>query len=406
MAVLSMLTLVAFLSLAFDVSYLYFLKRRVQTAADAGAIGAAQELMRGTSASLTESARKDTGINRYAHGIDGVDVIVNNPPSAGAHMGNVRFVEVIVSQPKPTWLGVIFGREEATVRARAVAGLSDSMGCVYALNRDTSQQNNGIFANGTTDSTFNCGVFSNANFRTVGGGCIVAPEASYTGTYSNSSSSDSDCGPAEVGHGLPVADPMEGRYTLPATSPCAFNNYKVTSGPEITLVPGIYCGGIEIGGSVPTATFTAGTYVLVGGGLKIGSGVNATGTGVTFFNTIPGTNTNLYRPILINTSGTVNFSAPTSGDNKALLFYQDPRVGWRANNGSSISTSSTSQFEGILYFPGTDLTYSGNSSSSSPTGGYTILIAYNLTISGSSRVNVDFSSLGGISPLQIAAFVE
>jgi hypothetical protein len=280
------------------------------------------------------------------------------------------------------------------------------MGCVYALNRDTSQQNNGIFANGTTDSTFNCGVFSNANFRTVGGGCIVAPEASYTGTYSNSSSSDSDCGPAEVGHGLPVADPMEGRYTLPATSPCAFNNYKVTSGPEITLVPGIYCGGIEIGGSVPTATFTAGTYVLVGGGLKIGSGVNATGTGVTFFNTIPGTNTNLYRPILINTSGTVNFSAPTSGDNKALLFYQDPRVGWRANNGSSISTSSTSQFEGILYFPGTDLTYTGNSSSSSPTGGYTILIAYNLTISGSSRVNVDFSSLGGISPLQIAAFVE
>jgi hypothetical protein len=280
------------------------------------------------------------------------------------------------------------------------------MGCVYALNRDSSQQNNGIFVNGTTDSMFNCGVYSNANFRAVGGGCIVAPEVSYSGTYSNSNASDPNCGPAETGHGLPAADPMAGRYTLPAVSPCAFNNYKETSGGAVTLTPGIYCGGIEIGGSVATATFTAGTYVLVGGGLKIGSGVSATGTGVTFFNTIPGTNTNQYSPIIINTSGTISFSAPTSGSNKALLFYQDPRVEWRSNNGSSITASSTSQFEGILYFPSTDLTYAGNSSSGSPTGGYTILVAYNLKIAGSASVNTDFSSLGGSSPLQVAAFAE
>jgi hypothetical protein len=401
-----MLTLTAFLALAFDASYLYFYKRRVQTAADAGALAGAQELMLANATAVIDAARKDTALNRFTHAVNGVDVTVNNPPASGPNVGNPNLVEVIVSQPKPTWFANLFGRSTATIRARAVAGVTDSSGCVYALNRDTSNQNNGIFANGTTNSSFNCGVFSNANFRTVGGGCIVTPSASYTGTYTNSNASDPNCGPAELGHGIPVADPMQDRYTIPSTTPCGFNNYKVTSGPAVTLTPGIYCGGIEIGGSVPSATFASGTYVLVGGGLKIGSGANASGTGVTFFNTISGTNVNSYDAVIINTSGTVSFSAPTSGANKALLFYQDPSVPWRSNNGSTITAGSTSQFEGILYFPTTDLTYSGNSSSSSPTGGYTILISYNLTISGSAQVNSDFSALGGGSPLQIAAFAE
>ena len=118
---------------------------------------------------------------------------------------------------------------------------------------------------------------------------------------------------------------MAGRFTIPATSPCTYNNYKQTGG-ALVLTPGVYCGGIDIGGSVTTATFTAGTYVLVGGGMKIGSSANATGTAVTFFNTYPGGQVNKYEAIKIDTSGTVNFSAPTTGSNKALLFYQDPTV--------------------------------------------------------------------------------
>lgn len=350
MAALVMIVLIGFAGLAIDASYLYFQKRRVQTAADAGAMGGAQELLHGSAAAVGVAARKDTALNRFPDGTNNIAVTVNNPPVSGPRAGNSGFVEVIVSQTRPTWFAKVFGQNDATVRARAVAGVTDSMGCVYALNRDTSNQNNGIFLNGTTNSTFNCGVYSNANLRTVGGGCLVTPEASYSGSYSNSNASDPNCGPAVTGHGLPSDDPMDGRYTLPATSPCAFNNYKVTNGVAVTLTPGIYCGGIEIGGSVPTATFSPGTYVLVGGGLKLGSGVNATGAGVTFYNTYPGTNVNQYGPMIINTSGTVSFSAPTSGTNKALLFYQDPRVTWRSNNGSTITAGSNSQFEASSIF--------------------------------------------------------
>lgn len=401
------MTIVAFMGLAFDSSYFYYEKRRVQTAADAGALAGAQELYRGSTTTITDAARKDTSLNRYTHQVNGVDVTVNHPPASGSHVGNTNFVEVIVSRPRPTWFIRMFGISSATVRARAVAGMLDAVGCVYALNRDTSNQNNGIFANGTTNSTFACGVYSNANFRTVGGGCVVAPSASYSGSYSNSSSSDSNCGPEEVGQGVPAADPLVGRYTIPATSPCAYNNFKRTSGGAVVLTPGIYCGGIEIGGSVPSVTFSAGTYVLVGGGLKIGSGASATGTGVTFFNTYPGTQMNKYEGITINTSGTVSLTAPTTGTYKALLFYQDPRVIWASNNGSTLTASSTSVFQGILYFPTTDMTYAGNSSSTNSTDGYTILIGYNIKIAGNAQVNADYSSLdGGNNPLQRAGFAE
>ena len=175
LAAVVVLTLVAFMGLAFDASYLYFEKRRAQTAADAGAIGGAQELLRGTPANVTTAARKDTALNRFTHGSDGVDVTVNNPPSSGPRVGNAGFVEVIVTRPRPTWFMQVLGVQSSTVKARAVAGLSDSSGCVYALNRDTSNSNNGIFVNGTTNSVFDCGVYSNANFRTVGGACVVTP---------------------------------------------------------------------------------------------------------------------------------------------------------------------------------------------------------------------------------------
>jgi len=55
-----------------------------------------------------------------------------------------------------------------------------------------------------------------------------------------------------------------------------------------------------------------------------------------------------------------------------------------------------------VYFPTTDLTYAGNSS----TTGYTVLVAYNIKISGNAQVNANYGVLGGISPLQMAGFAE
>ena len=401
----TLMSLMVFMGLAFDASYLYYYKRRMQTAADAGAIAGAQELLRGASGAVTASARQDTGLNRFTHGTDGVDVSVNNPPTSGPSAGNTSFVEVIISQPRPSWFMRLVGVNSSTVRARAVAGLVGSDACVYTLNTDVSNPNNGFFANGTTNSKFACGIVSNANFRAVGGGCVDVPAVGYSGDYVNASSSDPNCGPEGGTRAVPAVDPMKQGYSLPSTAPCDHTNYKETAAATVTLTPGVYCGGIDLGGTLEMATFMPGTYVLVGGGMRIGSSVRVSGDSVTFFNTIPGSQTNKYDPISITSSATVSLRAPTSGPYKALLFWQDPRVAWSANNGSIIGGGSGSVFEGILYFPTTDLTYSGNSSTSL-TGGYTILIAYNLKVAGGSQVNADFSSIGGVSPLSKAAFTE
>jgi putative Flp pilus-assembly TadE/G-like protein len=396
----------AFAGLALDASYMYFHKRAMQTAADAGAYSGALELLRGNT-DTTTAAKTDTALNGFTDGSDNVTVTVNSPPASGSKSGDANFVEVIISHPQPTWFMRALNFNSITVKARAVAGLGNTgNGCVYALNQDTSKTNNGFFVNGTTDSTFSCGVFSNANFRAVGGACIVTPAVSYTGTYTNADTSG-NCGPAGIGQGVPIVDPLANKYSIPTYSSCTANNYKVTTGTTVHIPAGTYCGGISISGTVQNIIFDAGEFILVGGGLSVNGAVNVSGSAVTFFNTYPDTQSNKYGGISINGSGTVNLTAPTTGSDKALLFYQDPRVSWSASNGSIIAGGANSVYDGIIYFPTTDLTYSGNSSNSSTgTDGYTMLVGYDVTINGTAQINSDYSTLGGSSPLQNALFAE
>jgi hypothetical protein len=402
----TMLVLVAFMGLALDASYMHFHRRTMQTAADAGAYAGALEKLRGTS-NESAAAKNDTSLNGFTDGTDNVTVTVNNPPASGSESGNSNYVEVIITHPQPTWFMRALNFNSVTVAARAVAGVgSTGNGCVYALNQDTSNTNNGFFANGTTSSTFSCGVFSNANFRTAGGACVITPTVSYSGTYSNSNAGG-NCGPSGVGQGVPIVDPLANKYSIPSYSSCDYNNYKVTNGVLVTLSPGVYCGGISIGGSTVAVIFSPGNYILADGGLSVNGAVAVAGSGVTFFNTYQN-NAKQYGAININGSGTVTLSAPTSGTYKALLFYQDPRVLWSASNGSTIAGSATSQYDGIIYFPTTDLQYAGNSGTSSAdtTTGYTMLIGYNIKINGSATVNSNFAAIGGSNPIQNVLFAE
>jgi hypothetical protein len=405
---LTIAVLMAFAGMALDATYMYFHKRTMQTAADAGAYAGALELLRGNT-DVTTAADQDTSLNGFTNGTSNVTVTVNNPPQSGSEAGNSDFVEVIIAHPQPTWFMRVLKFDSVNVKARAVAGVSNTgSGCVYALNQDTSNQNNGFFVNGTTNSSFSCGVYSNANFRAVGGACVVTPTVSYSGTYTNQNGSG-NCGPTGIGKGVPIDDPLHDKYTMPdaSSTSCTAHNFRVTTGTTVYISPGTYCGGITITGTVQNVVFESGTYVLDGGGLQINGGVNVSGDGVTFFNTYPGTLTNQYGGIDIEGTGTVNLSAPTSGDYAGLLFYQDPTVPWSASNGSIIAGGASSTYDGILYFPTTDLQYAGNSSSQADgTDGYTILVGYNIMINGTAQINADYSALGGKSPLQNAVFAE
>ena len=173
-----MFVLFGFMGLAIDAGYMYFHKRRMQTAADAGALAGAQELMRRYSApysTVQTAAFKDTSLNDFPNGGD-VTVTVNMPPQFGAKAGQAGFVEVIIGQPQPTTFLQVLNISSTNVMARAVAGAVDSTACIYALDQSTNTSTQyGFSINGNTQVNMTCGIYSNSNFSAVGGGCVPRP---------------------------------------------------------------------------------------------------------------------------------------------------------------------------------------------------------------------------------------
>ena len=138
--------------------------------------------------------------------------------------------------------------------------------------------------------------------------------------------------------------------------------------------------------------------MLAGGGMTIGANSVMTGTGVTFYNT---TGTGGYGAIALSGSSTANFSAPTSGPLAGILFFQDRSIPSSAA-GSTITGNAGTTFDGAIYFPTTQVTFSGNSS----VNGYNILVADKLVISGNSTVSDNYSSLADGSPIKGTMLAE
>jgi len=418
-ATLAIFVLFGFMGLSLDAGFMYYQKRRMQTAADAGAIAGAQELLRNSSATLATvqaAARKDTSLNGFTNGGD-ITVTVNMPPVNGPKAGTNGFVEVIIGQPQPTTFMQVLNINSTTVMARAVAGITNGLGCVYALQQspgNTSTQS-GFAINGNTTVNMNCGVYSNSNFSAVGGGCLSSTNLNYVnpGGYTN------QCGTPNLQPAGPVSDPVAPLFptastTIATKSNCTYNvnnGYRPTDGVHVQ--PGVYCGGIKITGSYTNPiVFDPGNYVIVGGvGLDVNlSGASVSGAGVTFFLTYPGTNTNQFAPVSISGNGTATFSAPTAAGSpyRGLLFYQDPTIpGTTAQNMTSvIGGGAGSYFQGIIYYPTTNLQYSGSSSTTqNGSDGYTILVGYNVFVNGGTTINTDYSAIGG-DPLKVAVFAE
>ncbi len=128
--VLCMTCLLGFMGFAGDVGILFRAKRIMQTAADAGAIAGALEVNYGD---WTAAAKAATAQNGVTDGSGGAIVAVNNPPANGPHKGVAGYVEVIVSQPQPTFFMGMFISKSVAVSARSVAYLNPGQFCVYTL---------------------------------------------------------------------------------------------------------------------------------------------------------------------------------------------------------------------------------------------------------------------------------
>ncbi len=384
----AMVFLLSAVGLAIDTGYLQLVKIRMQTAADAAALGAVNEGKQNGLGDLAGAARSDAAANGFTHGADSVTVAVNNPPSSGYYTSDSAAVEVVIrKEVRPMFLSVL-GFGLMPVRARAVARLGAGTNCIYILDPSASQA---MTASGGADVHASCGIMidssSNTALKISGGADISASSVSIVGNYS--SSGGATISPTPVTGVDSEPDPLA-YVPAPAVGGCDYTGYHLSGGKSAALIEGVYCDGIQLSGG-STVTLAPGTYILKGGGLKISGGSTLSGTGVTFY--LTGGGGYSYDGVALSGGTNINLSAPTSGPLAGMLFFQDRTIA--SGPDTTISGGATSHCTGAFYFPTTELKYTGGSDSA-----YTILVAKQISFSGGSNFGNDYTSLPSGPPVK------
>ncbi len=364
-----------FAGIVLDGGRLYFEKRSMQVAADAGAMGGAYEIWRRHTDYGTEvrpAVINDTGLNGYNDGNS--TITVNNPPASGPNAGNSNFVEVIIEDSVPVYFMRILSWTNATVKARSVAGLlSYNEACVLALDRDDKDA---IKTNGNPQLIANCGIMSNSGDPSTGlngtgssivSGTWIGVSGGYSGGGTFTPNPEEGVPPMidplsyldppdYSGWGAGSFDSATNTYKCP-TGKCVFNSEIKRTGGSVTFDPGIY---------------------VLKNGLTV-TGGDLSGTEVCFY-MAPGASKN---HVSIGGNGTVQFSAPTSGPMKGILFYGDRGLADKPPGNKIGRGNSNSYYEGALYFPTQHVDWAGNAQAS---GKWTMLVANTIDVSGTSDV--------------------
>ncbi len=386
--VVSTVALLACIGLSIDVGYMQLIKSRMQTAADAAALGAVQERKNGSgSTQIVDAAKADAALNGFTDGQKSVLVAVNSPPATGLYTADAGSVEVLISQDVGTLFMGVVGFTSVTVRSRSVARQGPSSNCLYALDRTAS----GAFSiTGGATLTVSCGIMvasTSSSAMIAGGGAhLTAPSINVAGGYQ--AGGGVVVTPTPTTHVPAESDPLA--YLIPPpVGACVQNiNWKASNGSTKAITKGVYCGGITIDGG-STVTMSPGTYILLGGGLNVSNGAKLSGTGVTFYVTSDASHA--YGGVNLLGGTTVTLAAPTTGAYAGILFYQDPAISAPADSTFSNGTAPT--MDGALYFPTSKISYSGGVSSN-----YTIIVCKTISFSNGTTVNSNYASLPGGSP--------
>jgi hypothetical protein len=264
---------------------------------------------------------------------------------------------------------------------------------------------------GVAQLSSGCGLYVNSSSTTAltcnGHGssdAYVAPEYDVVGGVGCPSTAMAGGTPnTGVAH---VTDPLAG-LPVPATAPytCDFTNTSVDVGGQadttvVPLTPGVYCGGINV--KKGTATFGTGRYILVGGGLQTqnsNSHIDAT-AGVFIYNTFD--SSHAYAGVNIVANSTALMKAMTTGTYAGILYFEDRNA--PAGSSDTFSGGANSTYQGTFYGINSTINMAGNPTLGS--AAYTLIVADQFNLVGTSFFNNDFSGLPGGNPLQQVAVVE
>ena len=349
-----------------DVGYLEYHQRQQQSAADAAALGAAQQLVYSGCPNLSAAqtaADSDSASNGFTTGTNNVTVLVNNPPATGPYAGNSCAVSIQVQASKTaTFFTRLFGLNgaETTQAVGLLTANNTPPTCFLAESTTVSST-----FNGTTVTAPGCGILINDTATFNGDPKFDAESIGFAGGAPiENGTTFTAATPAPM---LKVADPC------PEIAGCAYlaANPPPTTGcktlldnglSNVTIQPGCY-NSFTLNGDT-NVTFEPGVYVF-NGSTTINGTTGISGDGVTLYVSASGT------PPTFNGTG-VNLSPPTTGPETGVLYYQVP-----SNTNSPTFNGASMQLGGLIYAPGaTQAIFNGTN------GGYLLVVVGAATLNG------------------------
>jgi hypothetical protein len=364
--------------LAMDYTLIQRERWRLQETADSSAFYAVKELEK---AGYTERQLKVEAKNVVASNftLDGaVEVELNTSTN--------RLIVELAKQYEPTFLKLMHpGPVDIGVLAEvAYSQVYEGAKCFMALS-ETGKGVLNLNGNAVVDAR-NCGVHVNSESDD-------AVDLNGNGTEINSAS---NCfvGGIQSGGARIFPPPEESCYILPDpfedhdipsyNENCTYSDVKVNANKTVTLLPGVYCGGISIG-SGAKVTFSSGLYVIKDGEFKTTGDATLTGNGVGFFFTGTGVALNFsgsttFQLVAMNTVQAQSAGAPELA---GFIVFFDPLADMSQT--SSFSGNSNTYFEGVLYFGRRDITINGEGeiNTGSP---FASVVANTITLNGNGLI--------------------
>jgi hypothetical protein len=444
--------LLAFMGFGIDMGMLRYERRLQQTAADAAAIAGTNDLadiclgVSAGCASRDTAAQNAATANGFTDGSNNVTVAVNNPPSYWAgdpHLGDAKYVEVVITAVHQTYFERIVGIENETVVARAEAtwnaGGSNSSECLVTLGDPSNEVGVDVQGSITLNAT-KCGIVDNGFYNHISNGLTINT-CSFNVSASDTGGIPPTCNgqPMTPSYNSPTAEnPL---FKLNSETPCGFSTCNPASSPASPNTSGCngatYCcpGGatvcsfqsVSINGG--TVTFAPGVYIVDGGGTTNNPGFNCSGNpsisgnGVMFFFTGAAT-------ITCTGDGAMNLNAPSMNgapsvpanlpqDWNGVLMWQDPAdtstgnltaqgkscAGGKGNSlgpslgGDTGGNSSINGFDGVLYFPADQLWFYGNTHGSVNGLNVAAAVSDSLCMTGNADINFVGLTGPGVGPL-------
>jgi hypothetical protein len=397
--------LIGALGLAIDGGQMYAQRQMAQAAADAAAQAGIMSMFFGTNATSTYPFGTTTASSTctttdlrtpcvYArdNGFGGTaaDTVTLSYPAtvSGVTLSSVAIPALTISVQRTLNTGLIRmvgGAATSSIRALATAGLVGAVSpdCIYVL--DPAAPSAFSASNGVTVAVNGCAISvdstSSSAASVIGGSKVSATAVDVVGGVSLSNGGTIT--PVAVTGVTPVGDPFA---SLPALTPGTCTQTGMYFPASNTAIPpGTYCGGISVTNGVTGVTFTAGDYIILGGGLNFAGGTTSSGSGVMFY--LTGNLTYLYGSVNMSNGANVTLSAPTSGTYLGVLFFQNRSI--VSLLPATFTGGATMLLTGSLYFPTTDVSFSNGTA----TTAYTAIVADEVSFTGGASINYDNTGL-------------